>query len=97
MVYLKFEEYKLNHLGICNCVLDWQHKEGDHILSHSVTGDETWFYQYEPDNKCQSIKQRHVIPYQRKFKTLSTAGKVTHISGICKDKDLNIIKKGVQK
>ena len=45
-------------------------------LERIVTEDETWTHHYEPEGKHQSMdwKHRH-SPTEKKFKTLSTAGK----------------------
>ena len=50
------------------------HKEGDGILSHIVTGDETWVSNITPESKQQSLHwKRTGSPKRKKFKqTIST-------------------------
>jgi len=46
------EEQKQRRVTICQDLLERQ----DDILGHVITGDETWFYQYDPEMKWQSTQ-----------------------------------------
>jgi len=50
------------------------HKEGDGMLSHTVTTDETWVSYITPESKQQSLHWKHTgSPKRKKFKqTFST-------------------------
>ena len=68
------EKHK-NHRAACALTfLMCYHKEGDSMLSHVVTGDETWVSHITPDSKQQSLHWKHTgSPKRKKFKqTFST-------------------------
>jgi len=47
------------------------HKEGDGMLSHIVTGDETWVSHITPESKQQSLHWKHTgLPKRKKFKQM---------------------------
>jgi len=51
------------------CVLTFlmcYHKEGDGMLSHIVTGDETWVSHITPESKQQSLHWKHTGLLKRK-------------------------------
>jgi len=51
--------------------------EGDHFLSHVVTGEETWVLQATPESKQQSMKWRHTSsPTKTKFKQTTSTRKI---------------------
>jgi histone-lysine N-methyltransferase SETMAR len=57
--------------------LDRHAREGDASLHRIVTGDESWVYHYEPENKRQSMQWKHPSsPANKKFKTQASAGKI---------------------
>ena len=57
------QEHKEHRMQVCQNLLNQYEAEGDSFLNRIITGDETW---------C------HVnFPSKKKFKTLSSAGKVT--------------------
>ena len=48
------EEQKQRRVTICQDLLESQ----DDILGRVITGDETWFYQYDPETKRQSAQRK---------------------------------------
>jgi len=59
------EEQKQRRVTICQDLLEWQ----DEILGRIITGDETWFYQYDPETKRQSAQWKTAnSPRQKKFR-----------------------------
>ena len=52
-------------------------EEGDNILSHVVTGDETWVLHETPELKQQSMEWRHTSsPTKTKFKQTTSTRKM---------------------
>jgi len=49
------EEHKKQHVACAFTFLMRYHKEGDGMLSHIVTGDETWVSHITPESKHQSL------------------------------------------
>jgi len=68
------EEHKKQHVACALTFLMRYHKEGDGMLSHIVTGDETWVSHIAPESRQQSLHWKHTgLPKRRKFKqTIST-------------------------
>ena len=53
------------------------HKEGDGMLSHIVTGDETWVSHITPESKQQSLQWKGTgSPKRKKFKQTISARKI---------------------
>jgi len=58
-------------------LLNRYHQEGEQFLLKIVTGDETWVHHYDPEEKRQSMVNRHVTsPQPKKFKVQPSAGKI---------------------
>ncbi|XP_046676126.1 histone-lysine N-methyltransferase SETMAR-like [Homalodisca vitripennis] len=53
------EEHKKRRMGIALEFLIQYHQEGDNLLDHIVTGDETWVSHITPETKRQSMEWRH--------------------------------------
>jgi len=68
------EEHKKQRVASALTFLMRYHKEGDDMLSHIVTGDETWVSHITPESKQQSLFWKHTgSPKRKKFKqTIST-------------------------
>ena len=68
------EEHKKQSVACALTFLMRYHKEGDGMLSHIVTGDETWVSYITPESKQQSLHWKHTgSPKRKKFKqTFST-------------------------
>jgi len=68
------EEHKTQHVACALTFLMRYHKEGEGMLSHIVTGDETWVSRITPESKQQSSHWKHTGSLKReKFKqTFST-------------------------
>jgi len=68
------EEHKKQHVACALTFLMRYNKEGDGMLSHIVTGDETWVSHITPESKQQSLHWKHTgSPKRKKFKqTFST-------------------------
>jgi len=68
------EEHKKQHVACALTFLIHYHKERDSMLSHIVTGDETWVSHITPESKQQSLHWKHTgSPKWKKFKqTFST-------------------------
>ena len=62
------EEHKKQHVACALKFLMRYHKEGDGMLSHIVTGDETWVSHITPESKQQSLHWKHTgSPKRKKF------------------------------
>jgi len=68
------EDHKKQRVACALTFLMHYHKEGDGMLSHIVTGDETWVSHITPESKQQSLHWKHTgSPKRKKFKqTFST-------------------------
>jgi len=68
------EEHKKQRVACALTFLMLYHKEGDGMLSHIVTGDETWVSHITPESKQQSLHWKHTgSPKRKNFKqTFST-------------------------
>jgi len=68
------EEHKKLCVACAWTFLMCYHKEGDSMLNHIVTGDETWVSHITPESKQQSLHWKHTgSPKRKKFKqTIST-------------------------
>ena len=68
------EEHKKQRVACALTFLRLYHKEGDGMLRHIVTGDETWVSHITPESKQQSLHWKHTgSPKRKKFKqTFST-------------------------
>jgi len=68
------EQKKKQRVASALTFLMHYHKEGDSVLSHIVTGDETWVSHMTSESKQQSLHWKHTGPPKRKkFKqTFST-------------------------
>ena len=54
--------------------------QGDGMLSHTVTGDETWAPHITPESKQQSLHWKHTgSPKRKKFKQTFSTRKITCI------------------
>jgi len=53
------EKHKKQHVAWALTFLMRYHKEGDDMLSHIVTGDETWVSHITPESKQQSLHWKH--------------------------------------
>jgi len=68
------EEHKKQRVACLLTFLMRYHKEGDGMLSHTVTGGETWVFHITPESKQHSLHWKHTgSPKREKFKqTFST-------------------------
>jgi len=67
------EEHKKQRVACALTFLMRLHKEGDSMLSHIVTGDETWVSHIPPESKQQPLHwKRTGSPKTKKFKQIST-------------------------
>lgn len=68
------EEHKKRRMGSALTFLTRYNEEGDALLDHIVTGDETWVSHMTPESKRQSMEWRHTTsPVKVKAKqTIST-------------------------
>jgi len=68
------EEHKKHRVACALTFLMRYHKEGDGMLSHIVTGDETWVSHITPESKQQSMHWKCTgSPKRKTFKqTIST-------------------------
>jgi hypothetical protein len=68
------EEHKKQGVACALTFLMHYHKEGDGMLSHIVTGDETWVSHITPESKQQSLHWKHTGSPKRKtfMQTIST-------------------------
>jgi len=58
------------------------HKEGDGMLSHIVTGDETWVSHITPESKQQSLHWKHTGSSKRKKMQADVFNKEDHVHRI---------------
>jgi len=68
------EEHKKQRVACAFTFVMSYHKKGDGMLSHIVTGDETWVSHITPEPKQQSLHWKHTgSPKRKNFKqTIST-------------------------
>ena len=65
------EEHKQQHVACALTFLMHYHKEGDGMLSHIVTGDETWVSHITIESKHQSLHWKHTVLLKtKKFKQI---------------------------
>ena len=57
---------KKQHVACALTFLMRYHKEGHSMLSHIVTGDETWVSHITPESKQQSLHWKHTGSLKRK-------------------------------
>jgi len=70
-------EKKQKRVEICEELLKRYREEGDPFLLNIVTGDESWIYHFDPEEKGLSMQYRHPSsPRPKKFKTVPSAGKI---------------------
>jgi len=70
------EEHKKQRVACALTFLMCCHKEGDGMLSHIVTGDETWVSHITPESKQQSLHWKHTgLPKRKKFEQTFQQGK----------------------
>ena len=63
------DEHKKQRAACALTFLKRCHKEGDVMLSHIVTGDETWVCHITRESKQQSLHWKHTgSPKRKKFK-----------------------------
>jgi len=60
------KEHKKQRVACALTFLMRYHKEGDGMLSHIVTGDETWVSHITPESKQQSLHWKHTGSLKRK-------------------------------
>lgn len=53
------ESHKMKRMASALAFLERYHEEGDSLLDHIVTGDETWVSHITPESKRQSMEWRH--------------------------------------
>ena len=71
------EEHKKQRVACAFKFLMCHHKEGDGMLSHIVTGDETWVSHITPEPKQQSLHWKHTGSLKRKkFKQMISTRKI---------------------
>jgi hypothetical protein len=65
------EEHKEARKAICTELLQRYENKGDAFMSRTVTGDETWVHNYEPQKKRKPMKWHHrASSCKKKFGTL---------------------------
>jgi len=68
---------KLQRCQSSEQLLEFFRRDPNDFLSQLVTMAETWFYQYNPETKQQSVEWRHSgSPRRKKFRVQKSAGKV---------------------
>jgi len=71
------EEHKKQCVACALTFMMHYHKEGDGMLSHIVTGDETWVSNITPESKQQSLHWKHTgSPKRKKFKQTISRRKI---------------------
>jgi hypothetical protein len=71
------DEHKDKRLASALTFLTRYHEEGDEMLSHIVTGDETWVSHITPESKQQSLQWKHTAsPTVKKFKQTTSTRKI---------------------
>ena len=69
-------QMKHRKMDACRELLDWYTTDPDHFFSRIVTGDETWLYHRDPENKQKSIQWKHTTSLSPEtFRTQSPVGK----------------------
>jgi len=63
------EEHKKQRVPCALTFLMRYHKEGNAMLSHTLTGDETWLSHITPESKQQSLHWKHTDLPKRTFST----------------------------
>jgi hypothetical protein len=70
------EEPKPMQMCICG-LSSWNERKGDELLCNTVTGDERWVNDFEPESERQSVEYRHQGSQERKkFKASPSSRKV---------------------
>jgi len=65
------------HVACALTFLMRYHKEGDGMVSHIVTGDETWVSHITPESEQQSLHWKHTgSPKRKKFKQMFSTRKI---------------------
>ena len=73
------QERKKHRKLVCQDLLNYFEDKGNSSLDRNITGDDTWFYNYNPESKRLSVEWRHVnSPLQKKFQTQPSADKVMY-------------------
>jgi len=68
---------KLFRVETCSELLALYAANPDHVVSQTVTGDETWIHHWDPDTKQESMQWKHVDSSPpKKFRTQSSTGKI---------------------
>ena len=68
---------KERRVDACQELVRQYEADGEAVLQHVVTGDESWVHFYEPERKQQSMEWRHTSsPKPKKVQTQRSAGKV---------------------
>jgi len=71
------QEHKKQRVACAVTFLMRYHKEGDGMLSHIVTGNETWVSHITPESKQQSLHWKHTgSPKRKKFKQTISIRKI---------------------
>jgi hypothetical protein len=64
-------------MGSSLMLLQRYEEHDEAFLSRTVTGHEAWVFQYNPENKAESMTWKHPhSPVKKKFKTVQSPGKV---------------------
>ena len=70
------EEHKKQHVACALTFLMRYHKEGDSMLSHTVTGEETWVSHITPESKQKSLHWKYTgSPKRKKSKQMFSTKK----------------------
>ncbi|GFN74129.1 histone-lysine N-methyltransferase SETMAR-like protein [Plakobranchus ocellatus] len=82
---------KVQRKDMCTQLLERYNAEGEAFLQRILTGDESWFYHYDPECKAQSMEYRHkTSPSPRKSKFVTSATK-KYLKGHHYDNDEEVI------
>jgi len=76
------EEHKKQHVACALTFLMRYHKEGDSMLSHNVTGDETWVSHITFESKQQSLHWKHTGSPKKEKVQADIFNKEDHVHGI---------------
>jgi len=75
--HLLTEDHKGQRKAITSGLLQRYRHEGNDFFLRIVTGDESWFHNFEPEMKQQSMEWCHFhSPSKKKAKTVPSAAKV---------------------
>ncbi|XP_034015775.1 protein GVQW3-like [Thalassophryne amazonica] len=73
------DDQKDRHMQVCQDIRKRLETEPD-LLGRVITGDASWIFEYNPENKCQSLQWKSLnSPRPKKSKTVQSQSHVDHI------------------